>query len=135
MNTQQKGQIAQLKVELRAVEKGFITSKPTVDARYDLIIDDKEKLIRAQIKYCNSCSKKVVGSFLISLRKWAGDKRTITRNYTKDEIDVLLVYFPILDCICCVPVEEFDDRPSITLRYNKPKNNTNIIRNIKDYLW
>ena len=34
--TYRKGQIAELRVELRAVEKGYIVSRPTTEARYDV---------------------------------------------------------------------------------------------------
>ena len=52
--THQKGELAQLMVQARAVQKGFITSKPTVEARYDLVIDILGKLERTQIKYADS---------------------------------------------------------------------------------
>jgi hypothetical protein len=34
------------------------------------------------------------GAVQVNLRRWAGNKRWITRNYEKEEVDALLVYVP-----------------------------------------
>ena len=52
----QKGEIAQLKVQLRAAEKGVTLSKPLIDSRYDFIRDDGRKQERAQVKYASGKS-------------------------------------------------------------------------------
>jgi hypothetical protein len=50
-STAQKGELALLHVLQRAVENGWIVSRPTRDCRYDLVLDDGDRLYRAQVKY------------------------------------------------------------------------------------
>ena len=137
MNTQQKGQYAQLKVEIRAAELGYIVSKPTIDTRYDLIIDDGMKLHKVQIKYGNGKSPNDSdGVIVVDLRKWAGDKRTEKRSYHSDEVDAILVYIPAIDKICWIPPEIFDGRPNLYLRFLPPKNNqTKGVLMVDDFYW
>jgi hypothetical protein len=136
MNTQQRGQFAQLKVELRSAEKECIVSKPTIDARYDLIIDDGSKLTRVQIKYADGKSINSDGVVVVNFRRWAGDKRTETHNYLSSEVDAILVYIAKVDKICWLPPEVFDDKPNLYLRLEPPKNGqkTGIVM-AEDYYW
>ena len=54
MNSANKSEIAVLKLELRANQKGYFVSLPkNQSSRYDLIIDDGKKLYRTQVKYLN----------------------------------------------------------------------------------
>jgi hypothetical protein len=134
MNTQQKGQFAQLKVEQVAAEKGYVVSKPTIDTRYDLIIDDGESLHKVQVKYAGS--KTTNGSINVGLRRWAGDKRHVTRNYTTAEVDGILVYIPQIDRVCWLPPELFDNKPAIVLRLEPTKSGQKKgINFAKDYFW
>lgn len=136
MNTQEKGKIAELLVEIRAYELGYIVSRPTRDCRYDLIIDDGEKLHRVQVKYVNKKCTKSTGSVLVDLRRWAGDKRWETRNYHSSEIDVLVVYIPAINKLCWIPISEIDDKPSFTIRYEPCKNNQSCgVHTIEEFLW
>lgn len=136
MNTQQKGHIAQLKVELRALEKGFAVSRPSVDARYDLVVDNGESLLRVQVKYCDANTTHSVGSFFVGLRRWAGDRRDVSRNYRADEIDALAVYLPSTEKVYWIPVQVIDDKSSLTLRTEAPRNGqTKGIRMASDFEW
>jgi hypothetical protein len=96
-----KGQIAELKVALRAAQKGFITSKPLIDARYDYVIDDGNQLFRTQVKYADGKSSKSSGAVVIRLRGHRNDA------YNAKEVDLLLVYIPKLDAIVYFKPEEF----------------------------
>lgn len=49
-----KGQLAIIKAELRALELGYVPSKPIFNSRYDLVIDDYTSLKRVQVKYANN---------------------------------------------------------------------------------
>lgn len=137
MTTQQKGQYAQLKVELRAAELGYIVSKPTVDARYDLVLDDGNQLHKVQIKYSNSKSPHGDdGVVVVELLRWAGDKRSEKRCYHSNEIDVVIAYLPIVDKLCWIPSDVFDGRPNLYLRLVPPKNNqTKGILMAEDFYW
>ena len=65
-----KGGIAQAKTEIRAMEKGYIVSKPiTEGTRYDIVIDNGVKLSRIQIKYAGNKQSFCKGSVLVDFRK------------------------------------------------------------------
>ena len=87
MNTHTKGQLAELKVQQRAVEKGYLVSKPIYDGgRYDLIIDDGQKLWRVQVKYADGGASHCEGAVTVGLEKRRKDGNLL---YTSDEIDML----------------------------------------------
>lgn len=107
-NSSLKGEIGQLKIEIRAAEKGFLVSRPSVgSANYDIVLDDGKLLYKAQIKYCN-CFK---GKNTLQL-KLGGC--TMNRDYyTKDDFDLLLVYLPINDKILMYNSDSFHKRSLI----------------------
>lgn len=111
-----KGETAQLMVQLRAIQKGFVVSKPTVEARYDLIIDTGTTLERAQIKYADCWTK--YGSLELDLRKETrnnGKKKV----YASDEVDVLYIYVPRYHRILRIDGELFHNKKSIFIRLLK----------------
>jgi hypothetical protein len=124
MDTNAKGELAMLQVQLRALEIGALLSKPLREAgRYDLIIDWQRTLYRAQVKYCDRGSSHSTGA--VTLR--AGN---ITRNravtfpcYTAEEIDALLVYVPKMNEVLWLPPAQFDGKQNISLRYQASLNN------------
>ena len=51
MDANDKGEIALLKVEIRAAEQGIVVLKPTTShRRYDIVLDCGGKFLRAQVK-------------------------------------------------------------------------------------
>ena len=123
--THQKGEIAQLKVQLRAAEKGVVLSKPLVESRYDFILDDGRKLERVQVKYASG---------KINLKSWEG--RLLRRRYCASEVDALLVYVPQLDEVLRFEAELFCERASFTVRLEPAKNGqTKSIINARDFVW
>lgn len=134
MNTHIKGQLAELKVQQRAVEKGFLVSKPIYDGgRYDLIIDDGKRLWRAQVKYADGEASHCDGAVTVGLEKQRKDK---THLYTSDEIDLLLVYLPKKELVLCFSVEQFHQKTGIQIRLEPPKNNQkNGINFYRDFIW
>ena len=119
--THQKGEIARAKVELRAIEKGLFISRPAELGRYDLVIDDGEQLHRVQIKYCDCCTN---GSVKVNLKKNSFNTTSVnkSRRYTKDEVDVIIVYVPSLEKFCWLGPDLFHDKTGVNLRYKEPKN-------------
>src|SRR5579884_3351443 len=104
MESWQKGQMACIKVTLRAMEKHAEIYVPTnPDSRCDMVIDWCGKLYRTQVKYAGGVSKKCQGVSVVSLNKGDHGERT----YTSDEIDVLLVYVPAVDKLCWFGPEIF----------------------------
>jgi hypothetical protein len=69
------------------------------------------------------------GSILLHLRRRK-------RRYTKEEIDVLLVYVPQLDQVCWLPPDEFHNRSSVSFRVKPARNGQRKrCRMIEDYIW
>ena len=121
VTTNVKGQLAVSKAELRALEKGFIPSRPLFDCRYDLIIDDKTKLNRVQVKFGNGTPSNSTGSIVVKLDY---ENRTNGHfTYNEAEVDALIVYLPIIDKLCYLPKETFLNKRKINIRFEKSKNN------------
>lgn len=121
-----RAEIAKLKVELRAAEKGWICSRTIEGARYDLVLDNGLRLFRVQVKYAGSKASNSNGSVQVSLRRWAGNgrdqRRGKTRTYSAEEIDSVAVYIPQIDKICWFESEHFAERHGFNVRYATPKN-------------
>ena len=130
------GLIAQNKAELRAIEKGYLVSKPITEcARYDMVVDNCITLERVQVKYAGTKNKESTGSCKVDFRKKSinGNQRNF---YTKSEIDAVLVYIPDIDKLCYFPISFVENKSTITIRYDKPKNNQmHGVINAYDYLW
>lgn len=134
ITTNVKGQIAATKVELRALELGFIPSKPVFDTRYDLILDDGNKLLRVQIKYANAKPSYINGSVSVNLTYT--NRKNEVYTYNQSEVDALIVYLPKLDKLCYLTPDLFIGKTRIYLRYLKSKNNQKKgIINVDDCLW
>ena len=132
--TQQKGEIAQIKVMLRALEKGVVLSKPLIESRYDFILDDGQKLERVQDKYANGKWSNSQGSVRISLKSWEG--RKMRRRYSTSEVDALLVYVPQIDEVLRFEANIFCERAGFTVRIEPAKNGqTKGILSAKDFIW
>ena len=132
--THQKGEIAQLKVQLRAAEKGSVLSKPLVESRYDFILDDGRRLERVQVKYASGKAPHSAGSVKINLKSWEG--RQLRRRYRASEVDALLVYVPQIEKVLRFGAEIFCERASFTVRLEPAKNGqTQSILNALDYIW
>lgn len=132
---QAKAEIAMIKVQGRALEKGIVCCKPLVEGtRYDLILDDGDKLLRAQVKYCDRKASYSSDSISISLKSSRG--QGANRTYTAAEIDVLLVYVKEVDRICYVPVGEIVDKASLCLRLKPTENNQKVgVKMASNFFW
>ncbi len=119
--TNVKGQIAASKAELRALELGYIPSKPIFDARYDMILDDSKSLKKIQIKYADGKLSYCTGSVMVKLGY--EDRTGHLYTYSKNEIDALIVYIPKIDRLCYIPPRIFEGKVKIHIRYEKTKNN------------
>jgi PD-(D/E)XK endonuclease len=132
--THQKGEIAQLKVMLRAMEKGVALSKPLIESRYDFILDDGQKLERVQVKYADGKWLTSQGSVRINLKSWEG--RKMSRRYSVDEVDALLVYIPQIDKVLRFEANFFCERAGFTVRIDPAKNRqVKGILNAQDFVW
>lgn len=128
-----KGQLAVLKAQIRANEKGFLVSFPTIEARYDMLLDDGKRIYKTQVKYVGYVDSRTNGSVMLDLRKETrGNGRS--RIYTKKEIDVVLAYVPQVDKVLWI--KDFEGRQTMSFRFEQPKNKQKSrIRMIDDYVW
>ena len=129
-----KGQLAVSKTELRALELGFIPSKPIFDTRYDLILDTLTGLLRVQVKYADGIPSNSRGSVVVKLSYEDRKKRIFT--YNKKEIDGLIVYIPKIDKLCFLPPRIFEGKRNLCIRISKPGNNQKKgVIFAEDYFW
>ena len=129
-----KGQLAISKAELRALELGYIPSRPSFDTRYDLIIDNLNTLDRVQVKYADGKPSKTGGSVVVKLAYEDRKKRIFT--YRKEEIDALIVYIPRIDRLCFLPPKIFVGKRNLCIRLEKSKNNQRKkVIFAEDYYW
>jgi len=141
LNTNQKGKIAELKVEIRAIMNGWIASRAPEACRYDYILDDGEKVYRVQVKYSSAeDSRHSGGAVSVNLSSWEGNNRDINRTkskpYNKEEIDAVLVYIEPVDKICWLPSDKFDGKNRISIRYEPTANGQKKgINFLQDYEW
>jgi hypothetical protein len=134
-DTHWKGVLASLKIQERAAEKGYVVSIPSSEVRYDLIMDDGEKLSKIQVKYVGNDCAKTSNAINIALRKSAyrGQKE---RRYSAKDIDFLAAYVAKLDMVIMIPISEFDSMSGIQFRLAPAKSGqTKNTRNIYDYIW
>lgn len=130
-----KGQLAVLKTETHAIELGFIPNRPSIDCRYDVIIDDGHKLWRVQIKYANGTSSHTTGSVIAKLA-YETRRRRKTYTYSEDEVDALVVYIPKIDKLCWFPCEAFVGKKILSIRLEPPLNGQKTkIFYAHDYFW
>lgn len=134
ITTNVKGQLAAYKTEIRALELGYVPSKPSFDTRYDLILDDHKKLIRVQIKYADGKMTSSTGAVMVKLGYQ--DRKKNLYTYQENEVDALIVYIPKIDKLCLFPCSVFVGKEKIHVRYEKSKNNQKKgILFAEDFYW
>ena len=129
-----KGEIGHLKIELRALEKGFTVCYPRIESRFDMVLVDPDgKCHRAQVKYTDQSTNN--NSVLVDLRKSTRGTGKVKR-YSKTEIDVVLVYIPQIDKVLWLVSDLFNEKSTLTFRLSPSKNHqTKGIRVVEDFVW
>ncbi len=110
LSTRNRGQIAQLQVELRANYKGFSTSKPQTELDYDLIIDTGKDLLKAQIKYCNRFNG---NPDRLELKLY--NEQSNRPYYSDSNIDILLVYIPKINQVLAYNSKMFNKKKTLAI--------------------
>ena len=129
-----KGQLAVSRAELRALELGFIPSRPIFDNRYDLIIDNSKTLKRIQVKYADGIVSNTDGSVRVKLEYT--DRTHHTYTYKKGETDGLIVYIPKIDKLCLFPPKIYEGKKTLCVRIKPTKNNQKKkVIDAKNYFW
>jgi hypothetical protein len=132
LSTAQKGELALLRVLQRTVEKAWVASRPTRDWRYDLILDDGERLHRVQVKYAGRLPNDCVGAVSLDFTK--GGMRN--RTYMDHEIDAVIVHVAPIDGLVWLKPEHFHGRRVVHLRYAPTRSGQKSgCRPIDDLIW
>lgn len=115
MNTKDKGDISEAKVQARYMELGYTVLEPRGDnERYDIVVQppESDEFVRVQIKTARS--------------KNGGEKLEFSTNssnphssdwdgkYSSQNVDVFAVYFPDKDHYFEVPIEECGHTKTLT---------------------
>lgn len=126
--TKNKGQMAMLKVQFEAQQRGYAISIPTTEERYDCIIDTGTYLYRTQVKYLDR-----VGSGRPNCVEWAGGGKADNRMkpYQSTEIDLLLLYIPKVDSIVYISPKQFHNKKTFWFNLKNPQAPTFY----KKFLW
>jgi hypothetical protein len=123
LRTNLLGEFAIGKVVLRAIEKGVMPSRPMVECRYDLILDDGVKRHRAQVKYAGGrAPKQASGVIPLGLKKWRTDGRPPIWHYSAEEIDAVVVYLRVTDQVLWFGAEVFQGRTMLQIRLEPARN-------------
>lgn len=126
MNTKDTGTLAELLVTTSLLKRGYGVSVPVGDnARYDLIVDLNNKLIRVQVKAVTPRKGKLeIPLFTMTYDPTKGkNNRASSRNYTADEIDMVIGVDLNSDKMYYIPMSDFDGASIVTLRLEATKNN------------
>jgi hypothetical protein len=129
LKTEDKGQIAFLRVQVEAVWKEATVLLPTMPRRYDCVLEWGGQFFRCQVKYADCKAPHSQGALQLDLRK---RKKT----YSRDEIDVVLVYVPQIDKVLWLPPEIFHQKAMLYLGWLPAKNNQRQrCLMAEDYIW
>jgi hypothetical protein len=130
--THQKGELGRLQVLTRATELGWISSIPTVESRYDVVLDNGTRLYRVQVKFSGEGS----GDFIeVDLRAECHNNG-YTKVYAEDEVDVVIVYSSLTKKCYWVPPDVFAKKTCLTFRLTPLKRNRKKgVRFAVDYEW
>ena len=130
MNTKDIGDITEGIILAELLKSGFTVLLPFGDNnRYDLVVDLDGVFIRIQCKTArlqNGCVS------FSNTSVYKGKKGIVKKQYTKNEIDVIMVYSKHYDKIYVIPVGELNQN-EMRLRVEKELRKSSNIKWAKDY--
>ena len=132
-STVARGHLAVLAVEARATEKGWVVSRPTTEAPYDLILDDGHTRYRAQVKYANGRSRST-GAVVVSLGRHEGGSKYRHKTYSRELVDVVMVFVPRIEKVLWIGPDVFESRRTISFRVTPPLNGQALRVNMAEVL-
>jgi hypothetical protein len=126
--THRTGDRSVAKVIARLTELDYRVSLPfSTDSPYDLVVDDGEKLWRAQVKTARTRNGAVV------FNCYSVDVQNRKMRLYDGKVDVFLAYSPETDRVYWVPFED-GTKSTMTLRVQPSANNQSLgVRWAKDY--
>lgn len=116
MNSTEKGNLTELKVAVRLLEKGYVVLRAFGDGcRYDILIDHEGKFSRIQCK-TGRYRKGAVVFNTVSTYSWKKQVKCYD-----GQIEFFGVYCPAIDKIYLVPISKVA-KGKTSLRFDPPKN-------------
>ena len=121
MNSNEKGNVAELKIAAAAAGLGIPVLRPmTEHGRYDLVFEVGGRLLRVQSKWGavkdGIVAVRVGGSYHSPTRGY------VLSTYDPSEIDLLAIYAGGIDKCFAVPIEKIAGLRSLHLRLDPPRN-------------
>jgi hypothetical protein len=127
-----QGISAELYLQAVLTSRNYAVSQPVGGkAKYDLIVDNGEKLFKVQVKSSNNTKKgRSVDSYRFKIKSSAG------KNYQASEVDIFSLFIPKFQLFYHVPFSAVKDQsnievytdPASTSRLSKYKDNWEIFK-------
>ena len=126
------GDIAEQKFILLCIQNNINVFKPiNSNSRVDFIIEINNTLKKVQVKYRSILNGKLC---LQATKQQNGRNKTL--KYSKEEIDLFLVYEPSSDQFYNVPISMYLENNVHVFRIEAPKNGQNKgVKYLKDYVF
>ena len=130
-HTKNKGDLGVLKAQLDLYEKGYLILTPNTEhAAFDLVAYKDGVFKRVQVKYRAANDDVIPIRFRTS---WADKNGTHTKEYDKNELDLMCIYCPDTDK--CYYIDPLKCGKNFYLRLSKPKSYQKAkIHMAEDYL-
>lgn len=131
MESLRKGELAILKVQTVALGKGYVVSIPASVARYDLVVDDGDKLMRVQVKYGGGIAPQTESAVRVSLNYT--DRKGVDNAYDSTDVDALAVYIPRVDKVLWFTPDKFCGKMKLQIKIAGLKRSNSMW--YEDYVW
>ena len=119
-----KGGVAELAIAAIAARAGFGVSRPLTDGgRYDLVLDDGQRLLRVQCKWARRIGSVVQIRTRTCRRSRAGYVRG---TYSAADADAVAAYCAELGRAWLLPIDLVDGRQMVNLRLSPARNNQTV---------
>ena len=121
MNSNDKGNVAELKIAAAAADLGIPVLRPmTEHGRYDLVFEVNDKFLRVQCKW-GTLKGGVIRAQLAGCRV-SPTQGYVRSLYDASEIDLIAIYVQGLDRCYAIPIDAVDARTAVHLRLEPAKN-------------
>lgn len=118
MNTKQKGNFGIGCAIKYFTQLNYTVSIPITDSQdYDLIVDNKEKLLKVQVKYTSATQN---GHYKVYLRSISGSSRKCYKTVKETSVDLLFIVTEKGDCYL-FNIEDVTQSSGICLNLDKDK--------------
>lgn len=129
MDSNHKGDVAELAIAAEAVRLGLSVLKPlTEHERYDLVFGMGAYLLRVQCKW--GARKGDVVFARVGSCRHSPTRGYVKATYEASEVDLIAIYCEELDCSYLLPVELVVGQSRIQLRLNPARNNQRAALNL-----